>query len=234
MFPIADFSRKPRVFRFDSTLSRVDLGHCSGYWSMCDGRKCISEHSADRFGNIYESYFFSSLRLEDRSSNELFEMVKAAHTAYEHDQDISVTSAIVKDSLDQPCWAIDVRIASATKLFRARPPHFQFYSLPTIPIAPVWSLIKRYRVAQKASIPFLLIAGETGSTSWRDSDSYSLLNLNSEAELKARLAEYPSQIPTTDYSQFNLGIIDARNKQQPFNEAVYCLATDWDMSGASD
>lgn len=234
MFPIADFSLKPRVFRFDSTHSRVDLGHCSGYWSMFDGRKCVSEHSADRFGNIYETYFFSSIGLEEQSSDVLFEQVKAAHTAYEHDPDISVTSTIVKDSLDQLCWAVDVCIASAARLFRKRPPHFQFYSLPTIPIAPVWTIIERYRDAQQTSIPFILIAGETGSASWRDSDSYSLVNLKNEAELKARLAKYPAHIPTSDYSQFNLGIIDARDNQQPFNEAVYCPAADWDASELSD
>ncbi|MEQ8205922.1 MAG: hypothetical protein RIA65_07090 [Woeseia sp.] len=233
MFPIADFSRKPRVFQFDGSRSRVDLGHCSGYWNLFDGRKCISEHSADRFGNIYETYFFSSAGLEDQSSDALFEHVKAAHTAYEHDPDISATSAIVIDSLDQSCWAIDVCIASATRLFRKRPPHFQFYGLPTIPIAPVWGLIERYREAQKASIPFILVAGETGSASWGDSDTYSLIYLKSEAELEARLAEYPSHMPTADYCQFNLGIIDARDKQQPFNEAVYCLAADWDRAEVS-
>lgn len=234
MFPIADFSRKPRIFRFDSSHSRVDLGHCSGYWNLFDGRQCISEHSADRFGNIYETYFFSSAALEDQSSDVLFEHVKAAHTGYEHDPDISVTSTIVKDSLDQSCWAIDVCIASATRLFRRRPPHFQFYGLPAIPIAPAWSLIERYREAQEASIPFILVAGETGSASWRDSDSYSLVNLKNEAELKARLAKYPSQPPNADYSQFNLGVIDARDKQQPFNEAVYSSAADWDEAELSD
>lgn len=225
--PMPDFSTKQRFFRYESDKSRIDLGCCSGYWVLPDGRHCISEHTADLFGNIFETYFFSSIGLEDLSVDALFEQVKAGHLHYEHVPDIAYTAAIINDSLGQPCWAVDVCIVSADKLLRKRPPHFLFYSEPRIPIGPIWQIISRYRSAQSAAIPFIMVAGVTGSSSWRDSDTFRMIDIGSEAELKARLKAYPCKLPIEDYTKFNLGVIDARDRHQPFNETVYRVAEDW-------
>ena len=65
-YPMADFSSKSRTFQFKTETVRVDIGRCSGYWTLADGRKCISEHTADKQSNLYETYFFSSCGLGDK------------------------------------------------------------------------------------------------------------------------------------------------------------------------
>ncbi len=228
-YPMADFSSKARTFQFKTETVRVDVGRCSGYWTLADGRKCISEHTADKQSNLYETYFFSSVGLEAVSPQNLFEKVKGAHKTYEHDADIQVTVEKVKDSLGHKMWAVDVCIAKGRRLLRARPPYFKFYEKSDIPIAPTWPVINAYRNAQAKSMAFIVVQGDTGSASWGDKETYRLVEINDVEALEAQLQAYPCKTPIGDYKTFNLAVIDARDVQQPFNEAVYALAADWSL-----
>ena len=226
-FPMPDFSIKRRVFRFEATNTRVDTGRCSAYWTMADGRKCISEYTVDRQGNLYETYFFSSEGIEALSPKRLFERVKDSHLSYEHDPDIELIAKMILDSAGQNMWSVDVCIAKEAQLLRTRPPYFLFYHKPNIPIVPTWSLICAYREAQNKSVPFILVQGDTGSASWRDRETYILIGVENEALLNNQLRAHPCKVPIEDYKTFNLTVIDTRDLQQPFNEDVCTAAAQW-------
>ncbi|MDA8584827.1 hypothetical protein N9L47_01005 [Rhodobacteraceae bacterium] len=227
MVPIADFSNKKRVFKFCGGNTHVDLGRCSGYWTMPDGRRCVSETSIDRSGRIFETYFFALQGLENKSAQDLFELVKAAHLNYEHVSDIGLSTHIVADRTGTRFHALVVCIADAQNLFRMRPPTFRFYYSPDIPLGMRWTALDQYRQCQVAKLPFLVIEDQSGSPSWGDSTFYRIATVASVSELKSKLQAVPSSEPAGDYSNFNLGVIDARDLDQPFNETVYSLTPKW-------
>ena len=228
LFPMADFSQKKRTFAFEDTIDRVDLGRCSAYWTMRDGRKCISETSEDRTRNIFETYFFAHQGMETLNADALFAEVKATHnTDYDHDQDIVYSASTVIDDHGRLFWAIDIRIAGATRTFRKRPPFFRFYGDWQIPTIYLWNVVTQYRQAQNVGVQFLVIEGETGSGSWNDRDIYNIIPAKDENALTIQLSTMPNTLPSSDYTKFNFAVIDARNAGQPFNQSVCVRAEDW-------
>ncbi|MFT5776995.1 hypothetical protein [Hyphomonas sp.] len=212
------------------THARVDVGCCTAYWTMQTGHSLVSEISVDRSGHIYETYFVSKRGLEGLTANALLDHVKAAHLNYDHDADIQISACVAEDRLGEIFCALDVCIADKSRLFRKRPPFYQFYQSTDIPLSLRWDAFKRFREAQETQVPFLLIEGQTGSPSWGDSETASMISINSLAQLEARLKAAPCVIPAKDYCTFNLGVLDARNNDQPFNEAAYCLADQWPLT----
>lgn len=225
-YPLAVFSSKKRYFRFETGVDRVDLGCCSGYWTMAGGRRCISEHSVDRAGQIFETYFFSNEGITDQGPKALFEAVKSAHRAYEHDPDIAVSARTVADDEGRSFWALDVLIADHDRVYRVRQPFWQAYFRKDIPIS-MWSLYQTYGKAQRSQIPFLLLRAETGDSSWGDREIYKSVPIGSQAELEASLGSLPNKAPLDTYAVFNHSVVDARDLARPFNESVFTLAVDW-------
>lgn len=226
---LPNFDKKSRSFRFNDGDERVDLGRCSAYWTMVDGRPMISEHTTDRDGNIVETYFFAKNGLEDQSPDTLFSSVKAAHKSYEHDPSIEFSAFTTVDDNDMALWAVDVLIANKRHVIRERPPFFKFYGDWQLPLTP-WPVLQDYRQAQWAGNSFLVIEGETGSASWRDSDIYKLVPAKDEQSLNAQLNKYPCKMPKEDYANFNFAVIDARDSEQPFNQSVCFRAADWPLT----
>lgn len=227
-YPLANFSKKTRKFRFEPGVERVDLGQMySGYYLMPNGRRCISEHSVDRSGQIFETYFFSPLELEQCAPRILFQQVKAGHGSYEHDPNIKLSLNTVQDSNENEFFALGVLIADRYQLFRKRPPvWWPFHQ--RIPIH-MWSLYQTHRQAQLEGKPFVLIQGQTGDFSWGDSDVYKTVSIASEAGLADALNARPNSEPHETYTDFNHGVVDARDPDQPFNESIYTLAKDWPL-----
>lgn len=225
-YPMPDFSNKARIFRFEPGVERVDLGKSSGYWLMSDRRRCISEFSVDRLGQVFETYIFSTIDIGPCDPRFLFQQVKAAHSSYEHDPDMKLSATHVLDDHGNEFWALDVRIADRIQVYRKRQPFWQWFKTRDIRIVN-WSLFQSYRTAQKYKTPFLLIEGETGDPSWGDSDFFRCLPVASAPELRQRLDALPNKAPISNYAKFNEGIIDARDFDRPFNESVYTLAKDW-------
>ncbi len=225
-YPIADFSDKLRAFRFEPGIERVDLGKSSGYWLMPNRRRCISEFSVDRLGQIFETYIFSTIDIGQCDPRFLFQQVKAAHCTYEHDPDMKLSATQVLDDHKNEFWALDVRIADRIQIYRKRQPFWKWFNTREIRIV-MWSLFQSYRTAQKHKTPFLLIEGETGDPSWGDSDLFKSIPIATESELRQRLDVLPNKAPTSNHTKFNEGIIDARDFDRPFNESVYTLAPDW-------
>lgn len=230
--PLPDFSTKPRIFQFKTGANRTDVGHCSGYWVLGDGRRCVSEITLDRSGRIFETFFFAKTGLEQMNPHQLFQQVKAAHLNYDHDPDLAYHASEMEDDHGEIFWAVDICIAEKARLIRKRKPFFEFYTKPDVPMSLRWPAMRDYFEAQQTQIQFLLLEGETGSPSWGDSDFHKLIPIESLAALEARLRENPVRIPSDDYRKFNLGIIDARNPDQPFNETVYHLAENWPLNEA--
>lgn len=230
--PLPDFSSKTRVFEFKPGVDRTDVGRCTGYWLLKDGRRCVSEISLDRAGHIFETYFFSKIGLEHLTEQQLFEQVKAAHLNYDHDPALTYCVSEVEDNCGEIFWVVEICIAEKTKLLRHRKPFFKFYARPDLPQSLRWPAMRGYFEAQQTQTPFLLLEGETGSPSWGDSNFHKLTQIESLALLETRLREKPVREPVEDYRKFNLGIIDARNPDQPFNETVYHLAENWPLSEA--
>ncbi len=225
-YPLADFSNKSRVFRFEPGVDRVDLGKSSAYWLMANRRRCTSECSVDRDGQIFETYFFSTLDMAQCDPRMFFQQVKAAHQKYEHVPDMQLSASIVSDDHDNEFWALDVRIADRQQLHRKRQPVWYWFKTRQIRIT-MWSLYQSYQMAQKNKTPFLLIEGETGDYSWGDSDVYKSVPIASEDALASVLSARPNKPPTGTYKRFNQGVIDARDFDRPFTESVYTLAQNW-------
>lgn len=225
-YQLPNFDKKQRCFRFQEKVERVDLGRCHAYWTLEDGRPCISEHTVDRNDAVFETYFFERLSDEHQDPATLFSKVKTGHNDYEHDPEIVISSSALCDDNSMPVWAVDVLIAKRQKLFCKRPPFFKFYGDWQLPILP-WDVMTLYQQAQYAGIEYLIIEGETGSASWRDSDTYKLVPAKDTETLKAKLSALPNKMPLDDYSKFNMGIIDASDLNQPFNEGVCSPAQQW-------
>ncbi|MEX6634795.1 hypothetical protein [Hyphococcus lacteus] len=181
----------------------------------------------DRSSNIFETYFFSKIGLENLTATQLFDMVKSGHLQYDHDDSIQFAVRSVKDDVGNIFWAVEVLIANSIKLIRKRPPFFEFYEGVDVPQAFRWSALKGYMDAQRNGIPFLLIEGETGSPTWKDSDTHRIVPIGSEAALIEKLKEKPTTLPITDYTSHNLGVIDARDLSRPFNHTTYHPAKHW-------
>lgn len=226
-YPLADFSNKIRNFRFEPGVDRVDLGQMgSGYYLMPNRRRCISEHSVDRLGQIFETYFFSTRDLGRCNPRILFQHVKAGHLNYEHDPDIKMSVDTVRDDNGNEFFALDVLIANRYQLFRKRPPAWWPFHHRRIPIQ-MWSLYQMHRQAQIERKPFVLIQGQTGDYSWGDSDVFKTVLIASEGGLADALNVRPNSDPYETYTDFNHGVVDARDLDQPFNERNYTLAKDW-------
>lgn len=227
-YPIAKFSANSRVYKFCEGVEQVDLGRSSAYWVMQDQRPCISEHSVDRSGQIFETYFFSNQGMTDNSDVDLFAAVKAAHKTYTHDLDIEYSARTVTDDHQHTFWSLSVKIADNQRLYRDRKPFWKWYETPEPGIS-LWSLYQTYCKAQRKQIPFILIEGETGDPSWGDRDIYKTVLMGSEEELRQRLNALPKVSPPDNYVKFNQGVIDARDPDRPFNESAYTLAKDYEI-----
>ena len=228
-YPIADFSNKARQFRFEPGIDRVDLGRMgSGYYLMPGGRRCISEHSVDRSGQIFVTYFFSTIDLGQADARILFQHVKAGHIDYEHDPDLKISLRTVDDDNENEFFALDVLIADRYRHYRRGAPAWWPYGSQRIPIQ-MWSLYQFHRKAQIEGKQFLLIQGQTGDASWGDSNTYRSIPIVSEAGLFDALNARPNVEPHETYSDFNHGVVDARDMDQPFNESLYTLAKDWEF-----
>lgn len=226
-YPIADFSKKARNFRFEPGVNRVGLGQMgSGYYLMPNGRRCISEHSVDRAGQIFQTYFFSTIDMGQCDPRIMFEHVKAGHINYEHDPDIKMSVDVVEDDNGNEFFALDVLIADRYQFYRKRPPAWWPFGKQRIPIQ-MWSLFQTHRQAQVERKPFVLVQGQTGDYSWGDSDFFKTILIASEAGLSDALNARPNSAPRETYTDFNHGVIDARDPDQPFNESIYTLAKDW-------
>lgn len=225
-YPQPNFSNKTRKFRFEPGVDRVDLGQMfSGYYLMPNRRRCISEHNVDRSGQIFETYFFSTLDLERCDPRILFQHVKAGHRHYDHDPDIKISLNTVQDCTGHEFFALAVLIADRYQLFRKRPPVWWPFQ-KRIPVH-MWSLYQTHRKAQRERKPFVLIQGQTGDCSWGDSDVFETVMVASEAGLADALNALPNTEPLESYTDFNHGVVDARDPDQPFNESIYTLAKDW-------
>ena len=226
-YPIADFSNKARQFRFEPGVERVDLGRMgSGYYLMPGRRRCISEFSVDRSGQIFVTYFFSTIDLGQCDPRILFQNVKAGHINYEHDPDIKFTVDTIRDDAGNEFFALDVLIADRNRQYRQRAPAWWPYGSKRIPIQ-MWSLYQSHRKAQNEGKSFLLVKGQTGDASWGDSTTYRSIPIVSEAGLFDALSARPNIEPHDTYADFNHGVVDARDMDQPFNESQYTLAKDW-------
>lgn len=226
-YPIAEFKNKTRLFQFGPGVDRVDLGGMiSGYYLMPGRRRCISECSVDRSGQIFETYFFSTLNLNPCDPRLMFQHVKAGHLSYDHDPEIKLDLTKVEDDNGHSFWALDALIADRNRRYRKRLPVWWPYHRSDIHMN-MWELYQAHRKAQIENIEFLLIRGQTGDPSWGDSDFYKCISCRREGNLRDALQAMPSSAPRQTYTNFNHAVIDARDPNQPFNESVFTLANAW-------
>ena len=152
-YPLPDFSNRVRIFRFEPGVERVDLGKSSAYWLMPNGRRCISEFSVDRLGQVFETYIFSTIDIEPCDPKFLFQQVKAAHLSYKHDPDMKLAATQLFDDHENMFWALDVMIADRVQVYRQRLPFWRWFKTREIRIT-MWSLYDAYRTAQQKRLRF--------------------------------------------------------------------------------
>ncbi len=226
-YPVPDRSHVPRVFRYSSQVDRVDLGFSTG--PVRDGRMWLKEVYAQKEDSIIITYYLSKIGLEYASQQKVFELIKQSHNSFPHRPDIPLRLESLHDRHGHQLLALELCARAEKTTFLERfPPYYDPYD-PKIRKYGWYDLIGRYKKGQEEGHQFLLVCRDTWDAKKQDEDlGYYYEYAESEKAVYKKLqeSELGSFKPGAD-RDYCLAVIDLRDPQQPFNEAVYTEAQAW-------